>query len=164
MKAHPEESVSRTQRYLDQAISRGLGDRVTLLRGDAATAIDLGDIVLTAYSTAAIDAAIRQKPVVCVTAGDVAYPLDLASVVGAPTTRSAEELTKLIAAYRADPNSFQTQASSLIERETQFTEGPGSRLRQLISTVIDRGPEAIRDPSLIPESLFLDPPHPLFPV
>ena len=66
-----------------------MADLVVNVEGDAALAIALGDLVLTAYSAAAIDAAIRQRPVVCVTDGDVDYPVDLPAIVGAPMVRSA---------------------------------------------------------------------------
>jgi hypothetical protein len=164
LKTHPEESISRTAKYLAQASEQGASNHVMLLDCDAATAIALGDIVLTAYSAAAIDAAIRQCPVVCITDGDLRYPVDLPAIIGAQLASSASELSAIVAAYVADPALLRAQARALIERENQFVEGPGPRLSRLLAEAIDAGPSGARRDDEIPSSLFLDGPHPVFPV
>jgi hypothetical protein len=70
----------------------GLSHIVTLLDTEPATAVALGDLVVTKYSTGAFDAAIRQRPVVCVTEGDVPYPVDLPAILDVPLAGSVEEL------------------------------------------------------------------------
>ncbi len=164
LKTHPEESVNRAQQYLDQAASLGMSDLVVMLDCDAATAIALGDLVLTAYSAAAIDAAIRQRPVVCVTDGNVAYPVDIPAIVGAQMVHSAAELGALLADFRADPEPFTARSRAFIERERQFVDGPGSRVRELVQDVLAAGPAVIRPEDERPISMFLDGPHPVFSV
>lgn len=164
LKTHPEESVSRTHQYLLQARSHGMADRVVLLDVDAAEAIALSDLVLTAYSAAAIDAAVRQRPVVCVTDGDVRYPVDIPAIVGADLARSAAELSAIIAGFRADPQAFDRRARSLLEREDQFLHGPGPRLRGFVRDVVELGRDGIRSPDELPDWYFLDEPHPEYPV
>jgi hypothetical protein len=164
LKTHPEESVSRAAAYLEQAATAGMSDHVVLLDDDAATAIALADLVLTAYSSAAIDAAIRQRPVVSVTDGDARYPVDLSGVVGASRATCVSELVDVIEQFRSAPEGFACRARSLIERETQFVEGPGGRLREFVAEVVAVGADGVRRSSDLPSSLFLDGPHPVYPV
>jgi hypothetical protein len=77
---------------------------------------------------------------------------------------SAAELGELIAAFRDDPVAFDSRAGSLIEREPQFVEGPGRRVCDLVTRVIGLGDAAIRPDSEVPNRLFLDGPHPVYPV
>jgi hypothetical protein len=164
LKTHPEETVSRAAAYVEQAAAAGMADRVVLLDVDAPTAVALADLVLTAYSTAAIDAAVRQRPVISVTEGDARYPVDLEAMVGASLVTSVDELIDVIEQYRSDPDGFECRARSLIERETQFVEGPGDRLRTFVREVVSIGAAGVRRPSEVPRSLFLDGPHSVFPV
>jgi hypothetical protein len=164
LKTHPEESVSRAAAYLEQAAAAGMSEHVVLLEGDAAAAIALADIVLTAYSSAAVDAAVRQRPVVCVTDGEARYPVDLPAIVGASLVTSVPELVDVIEAFRCDPAGFERRARSLIERERQFVDGPGDRLRTFVREVVTLGAAGVRPASDLPSSLFLDGPHPVYPV
>lgn len=164
LKPHPEETASRLKLYLDLAAEHDLADRVITLDTDADTAIALGDLVLTAYSAAAIDAAVRQQPVICVTDGDERYPVDLPAILDAHLARSAAELSALVAEFEECPDEFRRRARSLVEREPQFVNGPGDRLRALVTGVIEAGRDGVRDQTEIPDSLFLDGPHPIFTV
>lgn len=164
LKTHPEESVSRVQQYMSHAAALGLADIVVLLESDAATAIALGDLVLTAFSTGAVDAVIRQKPVVCVTDGDVRYPVDLPAMLDTPLARSAEELSEIVAAFRDRPDVFIERARAILEREPHFVKGPGPGLRRFVGDIIAAGESGTRDPEVLPSSLFLDGPHPWFQV
>lgn len=164
LKTHPEEAVSRVQQYLSTAHRMGLSEQVILLDTDPATAIELSDMVLTGYSTGAVDAAIRQKPVVCVSVGDVAYPVDLSAMLDVPMTRSADELSSVIRRFQEDPSSFAERARAFIAEENQFLEGPGQRLRELVAHAISAGESGRRGTGELPHSLFLDEPHPLFSV
>ncbi|WP_460604236.1 hypothetical protein [Jatrophihabitans fulvus] len=160
LKPHPEESPSRVRRYLD----RGVAAHVTLLSGDAANAVDLADLVLTTYSTAAVDAAIRQTPVVSVADGDTRYPIDVTAIVDAPVARSTDELVAIFEAYLRNPRPALRRASTLTEREPHFVTGPGPNLRRLLDEVVSRGADGRRSADELPPSLFLDGPHPVFPV
>ena len=156
--------MSRVKRYLDQAQDAGMADRVVVLGGDAESAIALADVVLTAYSTGGIDAVVRQRPVICVTHGEVSYPVDLPAMLGVPLARSAQELTVLLGAFRRDPAPLVEQARAFIRRETQFIDGPGDRLRSFVDEVIRRGAAGVRQPADLPDWLFLDGPHPVYAV
>lgn len=164
LKTHPEESANRVVQYVDLATSMGMVDRVVILDCDAADAIAMADIALTAYSTAAIDAAIRSAPVVCVADGETPYPIDLPAIVRAPRVESHAELAELITRFREDPDELCGVARSLLEQEPQFQQGPGPRLRALVADAITQGTAGLRDPMDVPDSLFLDGPHPVFPV
>lgn len=164
LKPHPEESPSRVRRYLDRAGERGASASVTLLGGDAGNAIDIADVVITTYSTAAVDAAIRETPVVSVADGDTDYPIDVAAIVDASTARSVEELAEYFDTYIHDPGPALARARALIEREPHFVTGPGPVLRELLADAVARGSDGLRTPEQLPRSLFLDGPHPVFPV
>lgn len=162
LKTHPEESISRRQQYLNRAAALGVSDIVVELETDAATAIALGDVVLTAFSTGAIDATIRQTPVVCVTDRNVRYPVDLPAILDVPLARSTEELSEIITEFRARPDEFVARARALLEREPHFVDGTGPGLRQFVNDIIDAGSAGVRDVEVLPGSLFLDGPHPTF--
>lgn len=164
LKTHPEEPVGRVRAYLEVAERRGCRDHVIELHCDASTAVAMSDIVLTAYSSAGVDAAIRATPVVCVTNGDHEYPLDLAAMVDAHLVRSTDELSDLLSRFRSNRAVFDARARSLLERESQFVTGPGPRLRALVHRAVEAGASAIRAEANVPVSLFLDAPHPVFPV
>ena len=160
LKPHPEEVSGRIRRYLD--IADEFATRVIVLDGDAEQAVAAADIVLTAYSAAAIDAAIRAVPVISVTDGDVDYPVDIAQIVHAPFLRSADELRVELSAFRHDPESFRRRARTLLDLEPQFVTGPGPGLIDLIDEAVELGPDAIRRESDVPVSLFIDGPHPTY--
>ncbi len=164
LKLHPEDTASRRDAYLEVASACGQRARVVPITCDASTAIELADLVLTAYSAAGLDAACRQAPVICVTDGNVRYPVDLPAIIDAPLARSVEDLTALIEEFRTSPERFDERARALIQREPQFVTGPGPLVRELLSTVIERGEQGIRSENELPHSLFLDGPHPTFPV
>jgi hypothetical protein len=163
-KPHPEEAPARIRLYEDAVARRGLSERVTPLGGDAGEAVALADVVATAYSAAALDAAIRQTPVVCVAVGDTQYPVDTAAISGADVCRSADELAAYLTDFARDPSAAQARAQAWIEREHQFIEGSGPALRQLVADAIARGPEGLRRPDEVPSSLFTDGPHPVLQV
>ncbi len=160
LKPHPEDTPSRTQHYLDQAATSSI--EVVVLDGNAKQAIALADITLTAFSTVGVEAAARQTPVVCVTDGDLPYPLDIASIVGGDTVGSADELVRIITAYRDDPEAAIAKTRAFVDREPQFIEGPRTRLRALVNLAIDQGADGMRQPEELPSSIFLDGPHPRF--
>lgn len=164
LKTHPEEPIGRIRQYLDHADMVGLSHIVTLLDTEPATAVALGDLVVTKYSTGAFDAAIRQRPVVCVTEGDVPYPVDLPAILDVPLAGSVEELSAIIVAFRSRPGEYRERVRRFIERESQFVEGPGPRLRDFLTDIIAAGSAAVRGGDAVPDSLFLDGPHPIFEV
>lgn len=164
LKTHPEETPTRTRAYLELASAMSVRDQVVLLDCDATTAIALADIAVTAYSAAGLDAAVRQTPVICVTDGDLEYPVDLPAIIGAPMARSADEVAALVAEFQQRPGELERRARSLLEREHQFVDGPGPRLVQLVDEIVGLGSAAVRPAGEVPRRLFLDQPHPLFPV
>lgn len=163
-KVHPEEGPARIQQYENRAARRGLSRSVTRLGGDAADAVALADIAATSYSTAALDAAIRAKPVVGVAPGGRSYPVEVAAIAGARVATTADELAAYLDEFAVDPTPMQRDARAWLEREHQFVDGPGAALRQFVADVIERGTAGIRTPEQLPESLFTDGPHPVFQV
>lgn len=163
-KPHPEEAPARIRLYEDEVARRGLTDRVTRLGGTAGDAVAMADVVATAYSAAALDAAIRQTPVVCVAVGDTRYPVDTAAISGAEVCRSADELAALLDDHVRDPSAAHARAQAWIEREHQFIEGSGPPLRRLVADAIARGAAGLRNPEDVPRSLFTDGPHPVLQV
>lgn len=165
LKPHPEESPSRIRRYFEDAGEHGVASTVTLLGGannTAANAVDLADLVLTTYSAAAVDAAIRQTPVVSVADGDTAYPIDVAAIVDARTARSVAQLADVFEDFVRDPDPALARARALLDREPYFVTGPGANVRALLDDVVADGAGGLRAPDETPRSLFLDGPHPVF--
>jgi hypothetical protein len=160
LKPHPEDSSSRIRQYLALAQE----DEVLVFNGDVTKAIDASDIVTTTYSIVGLDATLRHAPVIALADGETDYPLDLASILGVPVVRSAAELAQTIHAFKGDPTPFTERTERFLARESQFVEGPGPRLRQLLDDVVQQGTSGIRPASDLPEHYFLDGPHPVFPV
>jgi len=160
LKPHPEDSSSRIRQYLALADK----DEVLVFNGDVTKAIDASDIVTTTYSIVGLDATLRRAPVVALADGDTDYPLDLASILGVPVVRSAPELARTIEAFKADSRPFIERTERFLAEEVQFVEGPGPRLRQFLDEVVRQGASGIRPDDQVPEHLFLDGPHPVFPV
>lgn len=160
LKPHPEDSSSRIQQYLAEA---GEGE-VLVFQGDVTTAIDASDLVTTTYSIVGLDATLRGAPVLALADGETAYPLDLASIVGVPVVRSATQLAEALTAFQADPRPFHERTDRFLAHESQFVDGPGPRLRQLLDEVVEQGAAGIRSAADLPTHYFLDGPHPVFPV
>jgi len=158
LKPHPEDSPSRIRQYLALAEK----DEVLVFAGDVTTAIDASDLITTTYSIVGLDATLRHAPVVALADGDVGYPLDLASILRVPVARSAAELAETIRSFAADPAPFHERTERFLREESQFVEGPGPRLRQLVAEAMERGRDGIRRADELPEHLFLDGPHPVF--
>lgn len=164
LKTHPEESVSRVRLYLDRASEIGLGHRVVVVSSGPEDTIALADIVVTAYSAAAFDAVVRQNPVISLTDGDLEYPVDLPAILGVPMARSVEDLVMLFEEFRADPAAARRRAAEVLERQPQWIDGPRLRLQEFVDDMLAAGPSGIRSAADLPTSLFLDGPHPVFPV
>lgn len=165
LKTHPEESGARVALYMAIADQRGLRDHVLVVAGDAVQTISAADVVLTGYSAAALDAAIMEVPVICVTDGAVDYPVDQHLIIGAPLVRNAADLQAHLAGLLADPAAARQQAAAFLAREPYFATGPDAALQAFV-TEIRHTPrdQAIRASATLPADLFLDGPHPTFPV
>lgn len=165
LKPHPEETSTRVSGYLEIANGLGFGDRVMVLQTDPSTAISASDIVLTAYSAAAIDAAVLGVPVFCVTEGDVDYPIAQHDIIGAPLLRSESELRAAFLNFIADPESVVQSAQKFLENEPQFITGPDDNLRAVVREILNTPSEdSLRKADTMPASLFTEGPHPIFPV
>lgn len=164
LKPHPEETASRVDLYMGIAEEMGQKARVGLVFGNPDQAIKASDIVLTAYSAAALDAAVLRVPVICVTEGDKNYPVDQHLIVGAPLVRSARELSEKLSDYFAAPEVWRENAERFLVNEPQFAEGPDQRLRELVAQIIEENPYGPRTENDLPKDIFLDPPHPTFSV
>lgn len=165
LKTHPEEAPARIAAYFDVARACDAADRVEIVETDPTTAIEIADIVLTGYSAAAIDAAILGCPVVCVTDGEVDYPVAQHEIIDAPLVRSAAELRDEVIAYLDDRAAYNARATAFLAHNPQFVEGPDSRLTSLVKEILEGDRESvIRRPEDLPTSAFLSGPHPVFPV
>jgi hypothetical protein len=163
-KPHMEEAPNRVQMYATRVAERQLLGQVTELGGDAADAVAIADVVATAYSTAALDAAIRKTPVVCVAAGDIRYPIDTPAMAGGAMVRSADELAAYLTEFAHDRSAAQAAAQDWLKAENQFLTGVGPHVRQLVVEAVERGATGVRAIDAMPSSLFTDGPHPSFPV
>jgi hypothetical protein len=165
LKTHPEESISRTQRYMALAEQFGSADRVVHVETHPDTVIKASDLVLTGYSAAALDAATLQKPVLCVTADNASYPVDQHTIVHTKLCGTVDGLRSELESLLNDPNERSKQASAFLKAEPQFVSGPDDLLRDLVTKLIKTPPtEALRAPNTLPKNLFLDAPFTPFSV
>lgn len=165
LKPHPEETPSRVRQYQSIVAEMDADDVVRLVSGSPADIICASDIVLTGYSTAAIDAAVLGVPVICVTDGPADYPLPQHQIIDTVLTRSADELAQEFAEFLKNPDILRKRVAAFLEREPQFVTGPDRPLRDLVAHIMALPPsEAIRKPEELPPSIFLDEPHPTFAV
>jgi hypothetical protein len=165
LKTHPEETPTRKAAYLGIAESLGMAGQVFSVTGPPTPVIAASDVVLTGYSAAALDAAVLQVPVICVTEGAVDYPVDQHAMIDGPLVRSTEELQRHLGEILSDPVAARTRVMQFLQRERQFVEGPDNRLRMFVADILARPKtESIRPAESVAASVFLDSPHPTFPV
>lgn len=164
LKPHPEEQPARITRYLDQARHSAAAERVTLLAANATQVIEASDLVLTGYSAAAIDAAVRQVPVFCVTADGQNYPIDQHIIVHSTLSNGAKALRAELTAW-LDTRQTAPHQTSFLRAEPQFATSPDARLRAFVRDILDLPTEAALRPEVErPQSLFLDGPFRVFTV
>lgn len=165
LKPHPEETPSRIAAYQALAESLGSEGRMRIVQLPPNTLIEASDVVLTAYSAAALDAAILQVPVICVTHGDVRYPVDQHSIIGAPLIEDVDTLTHALRQLCTEQGAAGVQVAGFFQREPQFTTGPAEPLRALVRQILQTPPQdRLRPEETLPASFFLAEPHPVFPV
>lgn len=165
LKTHPEETPSRVAAYLKIAETLGCADRVRRLEGDATTAIEVADLVLSGYSATVVESTLLRHPVFCVTNGETEYPLDQHRVVGAPIYRDAPGLRGAIQHFMITPDAFIARTSAFLTQERQLLDGYEGAVLGLVDSVIAMPPEAaIRPAETLPRSVFLQGPHKVYEV
>lgn len=165
LKPHPEESPSRVQDYMSIVTQMGAEGFVRLVSGPPEPIICACDMLLTGYSAAAIDAAVLGVPVVLVIDGDFEYPLPQHLIIGTVLTRSTDELSDQLADFLRNPSAWQDRTDAFLQREPQFVTGHDKPLRDRAAEIMAKPrSESIRELSDLPETTFLDEPHPTFPV
>ncbi|MGL4821695.1 MAG: hypothetical protein ACRC2W_01570, partial [Plesiomonas shigelloides] len=160
LKPHPEETVSRIGQYDMIARQMSAEDRVQLISAKPSVLIEASDVVLTGYSTAALDAAVMGRPVICVTAGDAAYPLEQHEIARAPLVGDLDGLCHALQSFLTNPEAAREAYLAFRAAEPQFFEGPDDRLRGFVADMIAH--PNIRPMNEVPQHFFLEPPHPTF--
>jgi len=165
LKTHPEESKARISRYMALAAELKASDRVYNIDADPNTVIKASDLVLTGYSAAAIDAAVLQKPVLCVTADNKPYPVDQHSIVHSTLCGDAEALRSALQQLLQDQVECDKRAKAFLTAEPQFVSGPDALLQSFVADILAKPQtQALRSDVNRPSSLFLDGPFPTFDV
>lgn len=100
LKTHPEDTPARLRDYLAVAAEERASHLVRHVAVGPETTMEASQVILTCYSVLAIEAMLRERPVVIVTQQGRAYPLPYHEVVGAPFCDTpddlAAELTRLL--------------------------------------------------------------------
>lgn len=165
LKTHPEESKARVARYMALAAQLGAAERVVHIEGAPDQVIAASDLVLTGYSAAAIDAAVLQTPVVCVTAEDKSYPVDQHTIVHSKLCGDADELHHELQRLLFNEEARAKQAGAFLQAEPQFISGPDDLLRDFVDDIIATPTEiSLRLENERPRRLFLDGPFTTFDV
>lgn len=166
LKTHPEETPSRVAAYLAIVEALGAQDRVVQIAGaDAVQTIEVSDIVLSGYSAAVVEAALYRRPVICVTNGDVDYPLNQHEVIDAPFCRSTPELRATVEAFLANPAPARQRAADFLKTEPQLVGNFGPHLAKAVTDIAESPRDAaLRPRAEVPDSLFLDPPYTVYTV
>jgi hypothetical protein len=163
LKTHPEETPTRIALYLSVASELGASDRVHHMETNPKVVIEASDLLLTGYSVAAIDAAVLECPVFCVTDGNNDYPLPQHDIIGAPLFRTVRELHDGLKDLIANPERYQQSIEAFFAKEPQFVDGPDRYLDALIKETISRPKsETIRPAEAVAGNLFLDGPHKVY--
>lgn len=155
LKTHREDDAGAAGRYLAIAASLGAADLVTLASDDAKGTIDASDLLLTCYSTMAMEAVVREVDVAIVTSGGRRYPLPYQDVIDVPLCGTAEEIAGLMRRLLHEvpkPRLFE----GFRRRNPHMYDGrENERLREALWAVINRGREGIRREDDLPTSLFV---------
>lgn len=159
LKTHPEESKARVKRYLAIANDLDASRRVIPIEGVPDTVIEASDFVLTGYSAAAIDAAVLQKPILCVTAENTPYPVDQHTIVHTKLCGDADVLRRELSILLGDPAENAKRTQAFLKAEPQFVSGPDSYLQDFVAGILQTPQsDALRTSDQRPASLFLDGP------
>ena len=161
LKLHPEEGQARAAGFLAIAETKNMPDRVVIVTGTAVDAIEVADLVMTGYSATAVEAAIKGKPVFCVTNGATNYPLPQHDVIGAPLFRNVDDLRQALQDFAQDPTGVLDTAQQFLRNEPQFLTGPEEPLLRSVTALID-SKSPLRPESDLPERLFLEGPFESF--
>lgn len=165
LKTHPEETPTRVEWYLNTALELGALERVHHMYTNPRVVIEASDLLLTGYSVAAIDAAVLQCPVFCVTDGDNDYPLPQHDIIGAPLFRTVSDLRDGMKDIIANPRRYEESIKAFFAKEPQFVDGPDRYLDALIKETINKPKsETIRPVEAVADHLFLDGPHKIYKV
>lgn len=92
LKTHPEDTPARLRDYLAVAAEERASHLVRHVAVGPETTMEASQVILTCYSVLAIEAMLRERPVVIVTQQGRPYPLPYHEVVGAPFCDTPDDL------------------------------------------------------------------------
>ena len=162
-KAHPEESESRLNDYKKIVDEIGMEEQVVWIKEDPKIIMSASDLMVTVYSASAIEAALHECPVVCISNGQNSLPINQHDAINAPLVTSQEEFSDIISSFLKNPSVLTDRIKKFIEDEPQFFEGPEENLEKMVSEIISKEPSKnIRSEQEVGSSLFLDSPYQVF--
>ncbi len=157
LKPHPEEGLGHVAKYEHIASEEDATSLCVVRNVNIKDLLIASDLVLSCYSTTAIEAMVLERRVAVVGLGGVDYPMRWHEILDIPRCDDSEQLKRVILdALLADnpmrPSTFKKLNPVL------FTDATFDRLAQAVDEIVREGPSGIRDRDELPASLFVTAP------
>lgn len=156
LKRHPEEVPSHVERYRQIIAEEDAGDLCYVAGVDIKDLLIASEVVLTCYSTTAIEAAILERNVAIVSIDGIEYPMQWHEVLGVPFCTDSGTISELISeSLHAGPNGKSWVSNFKDANPELFDNSAFNRLAAIVDDVVAIGPQGIRSRDEIPSTLFL---------
>ncbi len=157
LKPHPEEGAGHVARYEQVLSEEGAAELCVVRSVDIKDLLIASDLVLSCYSTTAIEAIVLERNVAVVGLEGVDYPMRWHEILDVPKCNDSEHLAQVILESLSTdgstrPSLFKEQNPAL------FTDATFDRLAQAVDQVVHKGTSGIRGRDELPTSLFVTAP------
>ncbi|MGE4430290.1 MAG: CDP-glycerol glycerophosphotransferase family protein [Sphingobium sp.] len=159
LKTHPEEGPGHVNRYRQVIAEEDAGRLCFVTDVGIKDLLIASELVLTAYSVTALEAAVLERNVAIVGRPGIAYPIEYDKILGIPFCTTEQEMKDtIIEALNLGRNARSGAKDFMAENPHLFDNSSFDRLAAIIQDIINKGPEGIRRPEDLPASLFVTAP------
>ncbi|WP_428427372.1 CDP-glycerol glycerophosphotransferase family protein [Pararhizobium sp.] len=159
LKRHPEEGPGHIERYRQIIADENAGNLCYVADVDIKDLLIASEVVLTCYSTTAIEAAILERNVAIVSLDGIEYPMPWHEVLGVPFCTDSGKISELVSDVLLAGPTGTTWVTNFKEANPElFDNSTFSRLAAIVDDVVAKGPQGIRTSDELPSTLFVTAP------
>lgn len=159
VKTHPEEGPGHVERYRHLIAEENAGDICFVANVDIKDLLIASELVLTAYSVTALEAAVLERNVAIVGKSGVEYPAEYDKILGVPFCTTEDETLDVIRDALERGRGAKSGAGPFRQANPHlFENSTFRRLAEIIEDIIKKGPDGIRRPEDLSASLFVTAP------
>lgn len=159
LKTHPEEGSGHVDRYRQVIAEENAMHLCFVADVDIKDLLIASELVLTAYSVTALEAAVLERNVAIVGKAGVAYPTEYDKILGIPFCATEQETKDTILEALTLGRDARSAAQGFMAANPHlFDNSSFDRLASILEGVIAKGPGGIRPAGGLPSSLFVTAP------